>query len=216
MKLVSATRRGATAAALTLAALLAATAAQPAHADSASAETTASATNHAEHGRVMGDPDAPVTIVEFASLTCPHCRQFHEQTLPKLKKNWIEPGKAKLVYRHYPLDRPALRGAMIANCFEGDRFFAVIDMMFENQGQWSRAEQPTEGLARIAATAGMDKDTFESCANDGEMADSIVEQQLAARKQIGVESTPTFLVDGEKLVGNQPYENFVDALEAAE
>lgn len=213
MKLRSATI-GSAAATLTLALLLASVPLRPAHAESAEAET--SATVHAEHGRVMGDPDAPVTIVEFASLTCPHCRQFHEQTLPKLKENWIEPGKAKLVYRHYPLDRPALRGAMVANCFEGDRFFAVLGMMFENQGQWARAESPTKALGRIAAAAGMDGETFESCANDGQMADAIVEQQLQARREIGVESTPTFLVDGEKLVGNQPYEDFVEVLQGAQ
>ncbi|SDF42227.1 Thioredoxin [Limimonas halophila] len=193
---------------LALLAALALAPGQPARAQSAQ--------NHAEHGRVMGDPDAPITIVEFASLTCPHCAHFHRDTLPKLKENWIEPGKAKLIYRHYPLDRPALRAAMAANCFEGDRFFAVLEMMFDSQAKWARAQEPTKALGRIAGMAGMDKGTFESCVNDDAEAESIVQQQLQARKEIGIQSTPTFLIDGEKLAGNQPYDKFVEALEAAQ
>ena len=164
---------------------------------------------------VLGDPDAPITIIEYSSLTCPHCASFHKDTLPKLKQAWIEPGKAKLVYRHYPLDRLALAGALVANCFEGKRFFAVMDMLFAQQRQWSRADNPGQALQRLASQAGMDSETFNQCLSDQQEAEKIMSRQQAGRDQAEVQSTPTFLIDGEKLEGAKPYAEFEAALEAA-
>jgi protein-disulfide isomerase len=165
---------------------------------------------------VLGDPDAPITIIEYSSLTCPHCASFHQNTLPKLKEEWIETGQAKLVYRHYPLDRLALAGAMLANCFEGDRFFAVLEMMFARQQQWARSETPGQELQKIASQAGMDTDTFNACVQDTEEARAILDKQEAGRKQAEVESTPTFLIDGEKISGAQPYQRFEEVLTDAQ
>ena len=164
---------------------------------------------------VLGDPDAPITIIEYSSLTCPHCASFHQDTLPKLKQEWIEPGKAKLVFRHYPLDRLALAGALVANCFEGERFFAVMDMMFAQQRQWSRADNPGQALQRIASQAGMDNETFNQCLSDQQEAEKILNRQQVGRDQGDVQSTPTFLIDGQKLEGAKPYAEFEKALEAA-
>lgn len=164
---------------------------------------------------VLGDPDAPLTIIEYASLTCPHCATFHRETLPKLKKNWIEPGELRLVYRHYPLDQLALRAALLANCFEGDKFFAVTDLLFKSQQRWSRAENPMQQLARLASMAGLSQSRFEACMTDRAEADRIIEKQIEARNEIDLSSTPTFLVAGEKIVGAKPYEVFVKKLEDA-
>jgi protein-disulfide isomerase len=164
---------------------------------------------------VLGDPGAPITIIEYSSLTCPHCASFHQDTLPQLKEEWIETGKAKLVYRHYPLDRLALAGALVANCFEGDRFFAVMDMMFAQQRQWARSDNPGQALQKIASQAGMDNDTFNQCISDQQEAKQILDRQQVGRDQAEVQSTPTFLIDGEKLEGAQPYAEFEKALEAA-
>jgi protein-disulfide isomerase len=173
-------------------------------------------TSVGENEHVLGDPDAPITIIEYSSLTCPHCASFHNDTLPKLKEEWIETGKAKLVYRHYPLDRLALAGALVANCFEGDRFFAVMDMMFAQQRQWTRSDNPGEALQRLASQAGMDNETFNQCISDQQEAKKILDRQQAGRDQAKVQSTPTFLIDGEKLEGAKPYAEFEQALEAAE
>jgi protein-disulfide isomerase len=164
---------------------------------------------------VLGDPDAPITIIEYSSLTCPHCASFHNDTLPTLKDEWIETGKAKLVYRHYPLDRLALAGALVANCFEGDRFFAVMDMLFAQQRQWSRSDNPGQALQRIASQAGMDTETFNQCISDQQEAKKILDRQQAGRDQADIQSTPTFLIDGEKLEGAKPYADFEEALQAA-
>ena len=163
-------------------------------------------------GHVLGASDAPIAIVEYASLTCPHCARFHTETLPKLKEEWIETGKAKLVYRHYPLDRLALAAALMANCFEGERFFAVIDMLFRRQQEWTRAEKPGEALARIAGLAGMDREGFEACVTDQAEARQILDKQERARQQTEIEATPTFLIDGRKIEGAQPYEKFDEVL----
>ncbi|MBK1669948.1 hypothetical protein CKO28_18090 [Rhodovibrio sodomensis] len=168
-----------------------------------------------ENEHVLGDPDAPITIIEYSSLTCPHCASFHNNTLPKLKEQWIETGKAKLVYRHYPLDRLALAGALVANCFEGDRFFAVMDMMFARQRQWTRSDNPGQALQRIASQAGMDSKTFNQCISDQQEAKKILDRQQVGRNQANVQSTPTFLIDGEKIEGAKPYAAFEEALQAA-
>ncbi|WP_161958840.1 DsbA family protein [Ferruginivarius sediminum] len=184
--------------------------------DASDAMQRVAVTDIGEDEYVLGDPDAPLTIIEYASLTCPHCASFHRETLPKLKENWIEPGKAKLVYRHYPLDELALRGALLANCFEGDKFFAVLDLLFKSQQRWARAQDPIQALARIGGMAGLDQQSFETCMTDQAEADSIIEMQLEARNEIDLTSTPTFVVEGEKVVGSQPYEVFAEKLQEAE
>ena len=165
---------------------------------------------------ILGDPDAPITIIEYSSLTCPHCASFHRNTLPQLKEEWIDTGRARVVYRHYPLDQAALRAAMVTNCLEGRRFFALIEMLFEQQRQWSRADEPMRQLARMASMAGMDGDTFDRCVNDRAEAERIVEKQTQARDEIGVQSTPSFYIEGQLVSGAQPFDAFDRILRNAE
>ena len=106
-----------------------------------------------EQDRILGDAGAPVTIIEYSSLTCPHCASFHTGTLPKIKSDWIDTGKARLVYRHFPLDGVALRAAAVANCLEGPRHFTFLDALFKNQQRWSRAEDPIAALGNIYPAA---------------------------------------------------------------
>ena len=169
-----------------------------------------------ETDKVLGDPDAPVTIIEYASLTCPHCAAFHAQTLPQIKENWITPGRASFVLRHFPLDQVAARAAMVANCFEGDTFFAFMDSLFATQRAWATAENPIAALGQAARIAGMDQETFESCVQDDSELDSILEGMLVGRDEVGVQSTPSFLVNGEMVRGNIGYESFNEKLELAE
>ncbi len=169
-----------------------------------------------ENDRVLGDPDAPVTIIEYSSLTCPHCAAFHGQTLPQIKENWINPGRASFVMRHFPLDQIAARAAMVANCFEGDTFFAFLDSLFATQRAWATSEDPIAALGQAARIAGMDQATFESCVQDESELNSILEGMLVGRDEVGVESTPSFLINGDLVRGNIGYERFNEALEEAE
>lgn len=166
--------------------------------------------------RILGSPDAPVTIIEYSSLTCPHCANFHVNTLPDIKKNWIEPGKARLVYRDFPLDGLALRAAALAACTEGERYFSFVDMLFRGQKQWARAADPVGALAQLARLAGIDRQTFDACISDKETLDRILQVQITGKEAFEIQSTPSFIINGEKVQGTRTFEQFQKLLEEAE
>jgi protein-disulfide isomerase len=165
--------------------------------------------------RVLGKADAPITIFEYASLTCPHCAEFDVETLPKIKTEWIDTGKAKLIFRDYPLDQVALRAAMLARCAPPQQSFAFIDALFHDQANWVMASDQRESLEHLARLGGIGPDQFGQCMSDQKLADSVVAERLVAKDQYGVDSTPTFFINGTKFVGAQPYEAFEQALNAA-
>jgi len=151
--------------------------------------------------QILGKPDAPVTIVEYASLTCPHCAHFATEVLPKLKENWIDSGKAKLVLRDYPLDEPAMRAAMVARCAPTGKFYALVDTFFASQQQWALAKDYKAALARLALLGGMTKAQFDTCLADKTVEDKVLQSRLAATQQLNVSSTPTFFINGTKFDG---------------
>jgi protein-disulfide isomerase len=158
--------------------------------------------------RILGNPDAPITIIEYASLTCPHCAHFTTEVLPEIKKTWIDTGKAKLVLRDFPLDEPALRAAMIARCAPPDRFYAFADTFFAAQDKWAGTRDYREALARLAKLGGMGKDEFDACLKNTALENRIVEQRLIASKELDVNSTPTFFINGSKFSGAPTAEEF--------
>ncbi|MPZ08601.1 MAG: thioredoxin domain-containing protein [Kiloniellaceae bacterium] len=168
-----------------------------------------------EDDRILGDAAAPVTILEYSSLTCPHCAAFHSDTLPQVKAEWIDSGRARLVYRHYPLDQVALRAAAVANCIPGNGFFGFLDVLFANQTKWAQSQDPFTVIAQYAALAGLDKAAFEACLNDEAVIDRILELQSDGRAKYDVASTPTFVVNGTPVAGNRSYEEFNSILESA-
>jgi protein-disulfide isomerase len=165
---------------------------------------------------VLGKPDAPITIVEYASLTCPHCAEFDRDTLPKIKEKWIDTGKAKLIFRDFPLDGLALRAAMVARCAPPDRYFGYIDILFHSQNNWARANDPILALSHIARLGGMSDQQFQACMSNEELQKSVAASRQTAEKDYGVESTPTFFVNGTMLPGALPYNQFDQALTAAQ
>ena len=158
--------------------------------------------------RVLGNPAAPITIIEYASLTCPHCAHFANDVLPELKREWIDTGKARLVLRDFPLDGPALRAAMIARCAPPDRFYAFADTFFASQDKWATTKDYREALARLAKLGGMGKDEFETCLNNTTLENRIVEQRLVASQELDINSTPTFFINGSKFSGAPTAEEF--------
>ncbi|HZL59088.1 MAG TPA: DsbA family protein [Stellaceae bacterium] len=162
--------------------------------------------------RILGDPKAPITIFEYASLTCPHCAAFDEETLPKVKAEWIDTGKAKLVFRDYPLDQSSVLAATIARCFPNDKFFPFIDTLFKSQRSWAMSSNVKGALARTARLGGMSQDAFDKCTADQKLADSVTVSRLIAQNRYGIDSTPTFFVNGVKVVGDLPYDEFVKYL----
>ena len=154
-----------------------------------------------QEDRVLGKPDAPITIVEYASMTCPHCAHFDKDVLPGLKKKWIETGKAKLILRDYPLDEPALRAAMMARCAPPERFYPLIDTLFGTQDQWALAKDWRGALEKTARLAGIGKKDFDACLVNKAMEDQVAQSRLIATTQLGVTSTPTFFINGTKFDG---------------
>lgn len=169
-----------------------------------------------EGERVLGSADAPVTIIEYASLTCGHCASFHTGTLPQVRSEWIEPGKARLVFRHFPLDRLALIGAVAADCLQSDKaFFAYIGTLFAEQGKWARADDPVGALAQRAALAGLNRAQFDACIEDQAATDALLSRVIASRDAFGIEATPTLIVNERKIEGAMPYDEFAEVLEQA-
>ena len=158
--------------------------------------------------RILGNPEAPITIVEYASLTCPHCAHFANDVLPEIKRTWIDTGKAKLVLRDFPLDEPALRAAMIARCAPPERYYAFADTFFAAQEKWVRSTDYREALARLAKLGGMGQAEFDTCITNTELENKIVEGRLRATQELEVTSTPTFFVNGSKLAGAPTKEEF--------
>jgi protein-disulfide isomerase len=168
---------------------------------------------------VLGNPDAPVTIIEYGSLTCPHCAEFDQKTFPALKANWIDTGKAKLVFRVFPLNHVDVGAAMVASCVPPDHYYDFIDAVYKSQGSWSRAADPVQAVASIARLGGgLSEDKAKSCLADKALEKSIVDQAYATSKSYGVESTPTFFINGAPMEPNgaQPIEVFDKVLTAAQ
>lgn len=162
--------------------------------------------------RVMGDPDAPVTILEYSSLTCSHCAAFHANVLPQVKEQYIDTGKAKLVFRDFPLDPLAAAAALVARCVPEDNYFPFLETLFASQQQWSRSPDPLKALQGYARLSGLSAEGLEACLNNEALFQQIntVKEQGAA--EYGITGTPTLIVDGEKLPA---YTQLPEALESA-
>ena len=174
-------------------------------------------TQEALSERVMGDPEAPITIIEYASLTCPHCADFHNNSLPRLKKEWIDTGKAKLIYRDFPTNPAALAfaGAMIARCAPKEQYFTLLRVLFASQEEWTRSKDPLAALSQIARLGGMSEADVQACLDKEELLDGIRQRALDAQMKFGIKSTPSFVVGEQTIRGNVTYEDFVDVLEKA-
>ncbi len=158
--------------------------------------------------RILGNPAAPITIVEYASLTCPHCAHFTDEVLPEIKKKWIDTGKVKLVLRDFPLDDEAVHASMIARCAPHDRFYAFVDTFFADQSNWVTASDYRAALSRLAALGGMSKDQVDTCLKDTKLENQVLASRLVAANQLGVNATPTFFVNGTKFTGAPTVEEF--------
>ncbi len=146
--------------------------------------------------RVLGKSDAPVTIIEYASLTCPHCAAFEQEKLPLIRKDWIDTGKVKLVYRDFPLDGAALLAATVARCAPADRYFGFVGSLFESQSRWVLAQDPVDALKRVVRLGGMDGAAVDKCRADTKLQEAIVAGAEEAKNDYSVEFHPHFFHPG--------------------
>ena len=166
--------------------------------------------------RSFGKPDAKVTVQEFFSLTCTHCAAFSQNTMPDLTKNLIDTGKLRFVYHDFPLDQVALLAAQIARALPPERYEPFIAALFASQDRWAfaRGINYTDELWKFAALAGMSRTTFDSAVADTDLRSWILAQQEADQKTYGIDSTPSFLINGQKYSGDMSYDAFVKLIPA--
>ncbi len=163
----------------------------------------------------LGNADAAVTIVEYASFTCPHCKTFHENTLSKIKANYVDTGKVRFVFREVYFDRPGLWAGMTARCGGDLRYFGIVDLLFEKQREWATAgdaPQIVENLRTIGRSAGLNNEQLDACLSDGEFAQALVASYEENAKADNINSTPSFVINGENY-SNMGYDEFASVLD---
>jgi protein-disulfide isomerase len=151
---------------------------------------------------VLGSEKAPVTIIEYASMTCPHCAHFSTATFPELQKRYIDTGKVRFIFREFPFDALAAAGFMLARCAGKDKFMPVVETLFSKQSEWM-VQKPVPALMGIAKQFGFTQESFDKCLANQKVLDAIQDVRDRASEKLGVNSTPTFFVNGKKLVGDQ-------------
>ena len=164
---------------------------------------------------VQGAEDAPITVIEYASFTCPHCARFHSDVYKLLRKNYIDTGKIKFIFREVYFDKYGMWASMIARCSGPDRFFGMTDLILNSQSKWARAGDDlaiVEALRKIGRLSGMQDAALDSCLQDGDKLRALVGWYKENAQRDGIQSTPSFLIDGQPYK-NMDYEEFAKILD---
>ncbi len=163
--------------------------------------------------QTLGPADAPVTVVEYASLTCSHCAEFTKETFPEVKKRYIDTGKIRFIFREFPLDQFATAGSMLARCAGEGKYFPVTDAFFDQQDELRAAPEPFVWLQSFAKQLGFTSESFEACLSNQGLMDNIIAVRQRASEKFGVSSTPTFFFNGKVRRGGMTIEEFEKELE---
>lgn len=163
----------------------------------------------------IGRAYAPVTMVEYSSLTCSHCAAFHKDVLPSIKRDFIDTGKVRIVFWDFPFGSLAMAAAMVARCSGQKNYIPMVDAFFQSQETWAQSSTPFDAFAGIARLSGMSLDDIENCLDNQDLLNALNDKKKEAAVNLGVESTPTFFIEGVKVSGNLPYKDFKDILNKA-
>ena len=162
---------------------------------------------------MLGDAKAPVTVIEYASLTCHFCAHFHQTSYDDFKKNYVDTGKVRFVFRDYPLAGLATAGAVIARCAPAGRGLKLVEMLFKNQESWMRAEKPIEPLKGYAQLAGMSSADVDACLQNEDIIKAVREVQYTGTSLYKIQATPTFFIGEDKLEGDPGYERLAEVID---
>lgn len=167
--------------------------------------------------RAVGQAGAPVTVIEYFSMTCSHCATFHRDVYPQVKRDLIEPGRVRLVWRDFPLDQVALAAAVTARALPPERYEAFLGTLMASQDRWAYAlgGSPVDEIGKLAALAGMPRDRFEAVQRDEGLRRAVLEMRLAGEREHRVQATPTFVFNGRVHGGNASYERFAQLVAEA-
>ena len=178
------------------------------------ASLPAAASNWEKAGDMaIGAPEAPVSVIEYFSLTCSHCRDFHTETFPRLRTEYVETGKVRFIARDFPLNRPALDAAILAHCAGPDRYFAFIETLFNTFDNWTRAADYLNALGQIGQLGGISEGQFQNCLGDQALETKIFSSILEAQEKFDIKSTPSFIINGKKHEGGMRFIAFAKTLD---
>ena len=163
----------------------------------------------------MGAEDAPLTVIEYASLTCPHCASFHVNTWPKVKENYVDTGKVRFIMREVYFDQYGLWAAMTARCGGEKGYYAMVDTFLKTQREWTSAQDIGAAIQQIGRRAGLSNDQLSACLSDRDYAKKLIEVYQENAEADGVRSTPSFIIDGELHSGAMGYDEFAALLDKA-
>ncbi len=165
--------------------------------------------------RSLGDVDAPVTVIEYASMTCPHCARFHNDILPIVKQRLIDTGKMRLIFRDYPLDTHALKAAMMARCTDRSRYFQLVEVIFKQQSSWIKGTDPLVGLKQLGALAGMEPAYVDTCVSNPQLQQFLLSGMQEGQQKYKIKATPTFVFNNgaEQMEGDKNPEDFDEIVE---
>ena len=159
---------------------------------------------------VIGETNAPITIIEYASLSCSHCADFHLNTLPKIIEEFVNTGIAKIVFRDFPFNYPALLGSMVLRCIPKDIRYEYQNALYQLQSKWVVKEntKTTQELYKIMQSGGMKKEEFNKCIENSDLEKEILEGLMSAQSEFDIKSTPSFIINGRLIEGNKPLKDF--------
>ena len=156
---------------------------------------------------VLGKAEAPITVIEYASMTCPHCAAFNQETMPRIKSEFVDKGLVRFVFRPFPLDRLAATASLLAQCVPGEGYFSMIDVLFRSQNEWGRATDQLAALKQIGRTAGLSNEAIDGCIADQAVIDRMVAGMQEAQTKFSIDSTPSFVING-KTYTNMPFDDY--------
>ncbi len=165
------------------------------------------------YDRVLGEDDAPLTIYEYSSLSCPHCASFHNDVLPELKEKYIDTGKVKLVARNFPTNAPALSGSLLTMCVDKEKYYPFLKVLFRMQDKWAFSLDHKDNLKKIANVGGVSNDEFDACMADAELEKEVLMIRRAAEENLDIQATPTFFINGETIQGAGTVEGFTEVID---
>ncbi|CAN7460977.1 DsbA family protein [Rhizobium sp. LjRoot254] len=163
----------------------------------------------------IGKADAPVTIVEYMSMTCPHCAAFHNETFDAIKEKYVDTGKVRFVLREFPLDARAMAAIMLARCAPEGQYFPMVSALFKSQGTWAVAPDGRAALMQMSKLAGFTQETFEACLTNQKLLDDVTKVREQGSKEFGVDSTPTFFINGQRYAGGMSVAEMSAIIDAA-
>ena len=152
--------------------------------------------------RVLGSANAKITVIEYASMTCPHCAEFHAGPFQILKTEYIKTGKVRFIYRDFPLDRLALAAAMMARCAPKERYYPIVDIIFRTQTNWAKQANPTEALSQIGLLSGISKKTYKACVGNKDIYEGVMKIRNDGEAKFDIQSTPTIIINGKPIKGH--------------